>query len=148
MDHQFILVEYLLPFCLRDFYAEQDSLVDRVASCPDEHGAVGKNNFSKQQTDTGSFLELLSSIKQNRADGLDGNVQIQKNASVFDVIQIILQFYQTVFHRFAIRIIDLCPARKSGSYNVSGFVKRHYFGNFLDKERAFGSWSDDCHFAF
>ena len=45
MDYQFILTEYSFPLYLCRVYAEQNTLIDCVAACPDKYGAIGKNDY-------------------------------------------------------------------------------------------------------
>ena len=94
--------------CVRNqshFKTQQPNLV-----IPTKEGTLRQYPFSYKILPT-KQQKLLPPIKQNRTKGLNQNINIHKNTTVFNIIQVVLQFNQTFVNRFSIRIIDLSPAR-------------------------------------
>ena len=77
---------------------------------PTKEGTLRQKSISYKILPT-KQQKLLPPIKQNRTKGLNQNINIHKNTTVFNIIQVVLQFNQTFVNRFSIRIIDLSPAR-------------------------------------
>jgi len=90
----------------------------------------------------------LSAVKQDGAEGFGHDVDVEEDAAVFDVVEVVLEFDEAVFDGFAIGVVDLCPAGESGFDDVAGFVIGHAVGDFLDEYGALGTGSDDGHLAF
>src|SRR5690606_17036404 len=98
----------------------------------------------EQTTDT----PLLSPIKQHGTKGFHYHIGIQKETSVFDIIQVVLQFQQAILNGRAISYLYLRPTGKSGPDDVSGFIKRDHLRQFLYKIRTFRSGTYQAHVAF
>jgi len=67
---------------------------------------------------------------------------------VFDVVEVVLEFFHGVFNRGAVGEVDLRPAGQAGFYQVPRLIKRNLFFKFPHEFRAFGPWADEAHFSF
>src|SRR5262249_14982242 len=66
---------------------------------------------------------------------------------VFDVIKIVLQFLNRIFHRRGVTVIDLRPPGQTRLDQMPLGVELNLLAQLLDEERAFGARADETHLA-
>ena len=81
-------------------------------------------------------------------DRLKENVDIEKDAVVLQVVQIVLKFFARIVDRHAIRIQDLRPASNARFHIVSQIVVRDGFLTFFHKLWSLGARADKTQIAF
>jgi hypothetical protein len=64
---------------------------------------------------------------------------------IFDVVQVVLKFFDGVFDAGAIRVAYLCPAGYAGFDDVAAVVIGNLFAQLIDKKRTFRARPDKAH---
>ena len=83
-------------------------------------------------------------------DGMNGLQQdddIEKQAIVFDIVQIILQFFARIFFGGTVGKADLRPTGNARFDHVPHCIERDLFGQFRHELRALWTGTDEAHFA-
>gem|GEM_PF-3981581 len=82
---------------------------------------------------------------QQDAQGLKHDGCIPQQAEIFDVEEIVFELALGIFHRCAVAIVDLCPARQSGAHAMTQRIQAQLAGELIDEAGPLGAWSDDRH---
>src|SRR5207248_188580 len=86
--------------------------------------------------------------EQNRFESFNYDHNIKRKALIFDVIKIVLQLLYRVADGSAVRILDLRPARQSGSDQMTVIIIRDLYRELPDEMGPLGTRADKVHFAF
>ena len=90
----------------------------------------------------------MSLLAEDDGDGFEKYVKVYDDASLSDVVKIVLEFLQTVRHAGAEQwTVDLGEAGETRLDQMAHLVKRHFFFKCLNKLRSFRTRADEAHIA-
>src|SRR4051812_35170596 len=91
---------------------------------------------------------LRASPQHHRLDGLDDDVEVERDRQVLDVEELVLEFLESIFAACAVRVFHLRPTREPRPHGVPLAVKRNLLSELLDELRALGPRSNETHVAY
>src|SRR5580704_16424044 len=86
--------------------------------------------------------------ENNDLEGIDQDENIEKQAIVFDIVQIILQFLNRIFDGGSVLIAYLRPTGYPRLDAMPDVIKRNLLTELLDEKRPFRTRPDETHLAF
>ena len=90
-------------------------------------------------------LELLA--EDDRAEGVEQDLEVEPPGAVPQVVEVILQAAQHLFHRVRISVVERCVRGNSGTDLIEVGVTYVVLHDLVDVELAFGSGTDKGHIA-
>src|SRR3989338_3983236 len=85
---------------------------------------------------------------EDDGDSFEKYVKVYNDASLPDVVKVVLEFFQTVRHTSTQkRAVDLGEAGQARLNQVAHLVKGHFFFQCLNKLRSFRAGADETHIA-
>ena len=86
---------------------------------------------------------FLSRVYKQRLDGLDDDGEVEDGGTVFQIINIVLEFLFDVVDGLVGAVMKLSPTGDTGCHQKSRFIIGDLDFQFFDELWAFGSRSDE-----
>src|SRR5512134_282477 len=80
-------------------------------------------------------------------DRLDENREIEQQAPVLDVVQVVLKLLERILFGRAVRVAELCPPGDAGLHAVALAVVRDRVLEVVHELRSLRTWADEAHVA-